>query len=196
MTLGASHTSIDRRGSTAPTMSCHMAQMDKRAEPERQPISQAGHPDVVRSEDGFTLLEVVCVLAIVALLAAVLMPNVPAGTSHPRLEAYALETAALFKADRIAAVVRRVQIAAEVNAPARFVRSGATARIVRYPEDVVLDAVLPELCNRRPAKSTIGFLPSGMSCGGTIALSRLGGSYEIRVNWLTGGVDIVSRNAF
>jgi general secretion pathway protein H len=33
-----------------------------------------------------------------------------------------------------------------------------------------------------------------MSCGGTIALSRLGRRYEIRVNWLTGGIDIVSPN--
>jgi general secretion pathway protein H len=55
--------------------------------------------------------------------------------------------------------------------------------------------VLPKLCNSRPAFSTIGFLPSGMSCGGTIVLTRLGASYEIRVNWLTGGVEVVSRSA-
>jgi len=35
-------------------------------------------------------------------------------------------------------------------------------------------------------------LPSGMSCGGVITLSRLGMIYQIRVNWLTGGVDIVA----
>jgi general secretion pathway protein H len=169
--------------------------MDKRVELERQPTSQAGRRDVMRCEDGFTLLEIVCVLAILAMLAAVLMPNVPSGTSRPRLEAYALETAALLKADRTAAVVRRVQIATEVNGPSRFVRSGATGRFVRYPSDVILDAILPQICNRRPALSTIGFLPSGMSCGGTIALSRLGGSFEIRINWLTGGIEIVSRNA-
>jgi general secretion pathway protein H len=32
-----------------------------------------------------------------------------------------------------------------------------------------------------------------MSCGGTIVLSRLGAVYEIRVNWLTGGIEIVPR---
>ena len=30
-------------------------------------------------------------------------------------------------------------------------------------------------------------------CGGAIALSRAGMRYEVRVNWLTGGVDIVSQ---
>ena len=57
-------------------------------------------------EAGFTLLEVVCVLAIVGLLAAVLLPNIPRQTSRPRLEAYAIETAALLKSDRNAAIRR------------------------------------------------------------------------------------------
>jgi general secretion pathway protein H len=37
------------------------------------------------AEQGFTLLEMVCVLAIMALLAAVLMPFVPHQTSRSRL---------------------------------------------------------------------------------------------------------------
>jgi general secretion pathway protein H len=31
-----------------------------------------------------------------------------------------------------------------------------------------------------------------MSCGGAIALTRLGVGYQIRVNWLTGAVEVVS----
>ena len=30
-----------------------------------------------------------------------------------------------------------------------------------------------------------------MSCGGVITLSRLGIGYEVRVNWLTGGVELL-----
>ena len=52
---------------------------------------------------GFTLLEMVCVLAIIALLAAVLLPSIPHETSRSRLQAYALQTAALLKTDRSAA---------------------------------------------------------------------------------------------
>jgi general secretion pathway protein H len=137
---------------------------------------------------------VVCVLAIVAMLAAVLLPRMPRGTSRPRLEAYAVETASLLKADRNAAIRRRVQIATEVNAASRLVRSGATGGMVRVPDDVAFDAILPERCNQRPAFSTISFFASGMSCGGAIKLTRLGVGYEVRVNWLTGGVEIVARN--
>jgi general secretion pathway protein H len=149
----------------------------------------------MRGEDGFTLLEVVCVLAIVAMLVAVLMPRMSGGTSRARLEAYALEIAGLLKSDRIAAVRRHVQVVTDVNAPARFIRSGATGRSVRLPSDVVMDAVLPDRCSRRPSSFAISFFPSGMSCGGTVRLSRQGIGYEIRVNWLTGGTEVVARNA-
>ena len=146
-------------------------------------------------EDGFTLLEMVCILAIIAMLAAVLLPNIPRDTSRPRLEAYAVETASLLKADRTAAIRNRVQIATQIDAGARSLRSGSTGQILRVPDDVVFDAILPNRCNERPAFSTISFFPTGMSCGGTIMLSRLGTSYEIRVNWLTGGIEIASNSA-
>jgi len=146
-------------------------------------------------EAGFTLLEVVCVVAIIAMLAAVLLPRIPHGTSRPRLEAYAIETASLLKTDRNAAIRRRVPIVTEVNAMSRSIRSGATGQLIRVPDDVAFDAVLPQRCNQRPALSTISFFASGMSCGGAIALTRLGVGYEVRVNWLTGGVEVVARNA-
>ena len=69
---------------------------------------------------GFTLLEMVCVIAIVAILAAIVVPALPRGTSRARLEAYAIETAALLKADRNAAIRNRTQIATEVDAPLRI----------------------------------------------------------------------------
>src|ERR1700738_4390836 len=125
------------------------------------------------AERGFTLLEMVCVLAIIAMLAAVLLPIVPRDTSRSRLQAYALQIATLLKADRNAAIRRGVDVATLVDAGARSIRSGATADMIRVPDDVRFDALLPQTCNRHAALSTISFFASGMSCGGTIALTRL-----------------------
>jgi general secretion pathway protein H len=147
-----------------------------------------------RAEDGFTLLEMVCVMAIIAMLAAVVLPNISRDTSRLRLEAYAVETASLLKTDRTAAIRRRAQIATKIDAGTGSLRSGSTGRTLRIPDDVAFDALLPDRCNERPAFSTISFFPTGMSCGGTIMLSRLGTRYEIRVNWLTGGIEIVPRS--
>ena len=147
----------------------------------------------MRREAGFTLLEMVAVIAVVAMLAAILLPRVPRATTRPRLEAYALETAALLKADRTAALRRHAQITAQVDAPGRAIRSGSTGRILQVPDDVGFEATLPLSCNERPARSTISFFATGASCGGTIVLSRLGTGYEVRVNWLTGGIEVVAR---
>ena len=81
-----------------------------------------------------------------------------------------------------------------VEVPLRTIRSGASSRVVRLPADVNLDAVLATRCNNRPAGATIRHLPSGMSCGGAIALTRQGIGYQVRVNWLTGGVEVVPIN--
>ncbi|MFG1243064.1 prepilin-type N-terminal cleavage/methylation domain-containing protein [Xanthobacter sp. V7C-4] len=146
---------------------------------------------------GFSLLEVVCALAIVAALAALALPRLPLGTSRQRLQAYAVETAALLKADRAAALRLGTPVATVVDAPAGRIRSGAGGRQgvreVRIPGDVRMTAVLPNICNGRAAGGGIGFLPSGLSCGGVVALTRNGAGYEVRVNWLTGGVEIVPR---
>ena len=66
--------------------------------------------------------------------------------------------------------------------------------MIRIPDDVHFDALLPQTCRRRAALSTISFFANGMSCGGTIALTRLDAGYEVRVNWLTGRIEIVSHN--
>src|ERR1700747_3765521 len=150
---------------------------------------------VEHSERGFTLLEMVCVIAIVAMLAAVLLPFVPRNTSRARLEAYALEAATLLKADRNAAIRGGADVATLVDAPSRAIRSGATAQTLRIPEDVRFEALLPQRCRQRAALSTIRFFADGMSCGGAIALTRLDSSYEIRVNWLTGRGEIVSHSS-
>ena len=164
-------------------------------EQAQRPTSQAGPAEAAGAEDGFTLLEVVCVVAIISIIAALILPAIPRGTPRARIEAYALETASVLKADRIAAMRRGIEVATEVDAGARPVRSGVNGRTVQLPGDVVFEAALAARCGERRAGATISFFSSGMSCGGTIALTRQGVGYQIRVNWLTGGVDIVPFSA-
>jgi general secretion pathway protein H len=146
----------------------------------------------MRRTAGFTLIEVVCVLAIIALLAGLIVPQIPRTTSRARLEAYALEVATLLMADHTAAIRRRTEIATALDSQARTIRSGAGADRIQLPRDVAFDALLAETCNGRKAGATIHFFPSGMSCGGTVQLRRGQAGFQIRVNWLTGGAEVVS----
>jgi general secretion pathway protein H len=145
-------------------------------------------------QDGFTLVEVICVVAIVAMLAAIVLPAIPRATSRPRLEGYALQTAALITADHNAARRRRTEIATLVDAPRRTIRSGADGRVVHLPSDVTVEAMLAARCNNRPTGASIRHFASGMSCGGVIALTHLGRGFQVRLNWLTGGIEVVPVN--
>lgn len=176
------------------TKSVRLVRMARKVGREPPAISPRHRNDARQGEAGFTLLEMVCVLAIMALLVAIALPGMPIATSQPKLEAYAVQIGTLLKADRNAALGRRVVVDAVVDARGRTVRSGSSARFVKVPDDVVFDALLPQRCNGREVLSTITFLPSGMSCGGAIRLTRLGGGFDVRVNWLTGGVEIVAQD--
>lgn len=168
--------------------------MVRKAAREPQVISRRQQSNSDSGEAGFTLLEMVCVLAIIALLVSVSLPRMPVATSRPKLEAYAVQIATLLKADRNAALGRRLSVDAVVDARGRTVRAGSSPQFIKVPDDVVFDALLPQRCNGRPVPSTITFLPSGMSCGGAIRLTRFGSGFDVRVNWLTGGVDIVAQD--
>ena len=158
---------------------------------EQQPILPAARAEDGDGEQGFALIEILCVVAIIGMLAAIILPAIPRSTTRAKLESYAVATAALLKSDRSAALRRQIQVTTQIDAAARSIRSGISGRVIRLPDDVSLDAILASRCADRNAGRSIDFFPSGMSCGGVIALSRPGMGVEVRVNWLTGGVDIV-----
>jgi general secretion pathway protein H len=165
--------------------------MVRKAAVARQPTSAAARAERGVGERGFALIEILCVLAIIGMLAAIILPALPRATTRAKLESYAVQTAALLKADRNAALRRQIQVATQIDAARRSIRSGVTGRVIRLPDDVSIDATLAVRCADRVVGRSIDFFPSGMSCGGTIAMARPGMGYEVRVNWLTGGVEIV-----
>ena len=146
-------------------------------------------------DSGFTLLETVCALAIIGLVAAVLMPAIPRGTSRTAFESYAVKVAALVRHDRQLALERGVMTATHLDPAGHAVVSGATGARIALPQDVAFSAVVARNCRGAPADLSIRFFPSGLSCGGSLILSRLGFSLQIRVDWLTGGVEIVPGDA-
>jgi general secretion pathway protein H len=128
------------------------------------------------------------------MLAAIVLPAVPRNTSHQRLEGYAVETAALLNADQDSARRQHRDIATVVDAPARIIRSGASGWTVHLPPDVTMEALLASRCQDRAAGAAIHHLASGMSCGGVVAMTRLGAGFQVKVNWLTGGAEVVPIN--
>ena len=142
---------------------------------------------------GFTLIETLAAFAIFGLVAALVLPLPPAATSRPRLQAYAMQISGLLQADHSAALLHHKPVASLVDLANRRIVSGSGRRSVELPADVTIDSTLAEACSAAVGKPAIVFFKGGLSCGGTLSLSRPGMAYDIRVNWLTGGTEIVSR---
>jgi general secretion pathway protein H len=147
-------------------------------------------PKVPRTTDrraGFTLIEVVAVMLIIALVASLAVTKIP-GTGRGRLKALTLETAALLRRERLGAVLtgrdRQVSLDGE-----RRVLVGDGGDVLAIPRDVALDVLgVDALWSGRQA--VVRFTPDGASTGAVLKLSREKAEYEIRVNWYTGGVAI------
>jgi general secretion pathway protein H len=138
---------------------------------------------------GFTLIEVLAVMLIIALVASLVIAVTP-GTGRGKLKALTLEIAALLRRERIGAILtgqdRRVSLDGE-----RRTLVGEGGDVIAIPPDVVVNLLgTDELWSGRAA--VVRFHPDGASSGAVLKLSREGAEYEVRVNWYTGGVAIVS----
>jgi general secretion pathway protein H len=144
----------------------------------------------VDREGGFSLIEVVAVMLIIALVAGIAVAFTR-GTGRAQLRAVALETAALFRRERLGAILTGRNRLVSLDGERRlFVGDGGG--VVAIPRDVAVNVLgVDEQWSGRQA--VVGFHPDGASSGTVLRLSRQGAEYEIRVNWYTGGVAVESR---
>jgi general secretion pathway protein H len=143
-------------------------------------------------EAGFTLLEVMAVMLIVALVASLVITMTP-GTGRAELKAVTLQTAALLRRERMGAILsgrmRRVSLD-----DARRVLVGDGGDQIAIPRDVAVD-VLGADAVWSGRRAVVRFDPDGASTGAVLRLSHDRAEYEIRVNWYTGGVAVVTTQA-
>jgi general secretion pathway protein H len=141
-------------------------------------------------EAGFTLIEVVAVMVIIALIASLAITMIP-GTGRARLKALTLETAALLRRERLGAILTGRERDVSLDGERRVLVSDG-GDVVAIPKDVIVDILgVDELWAGRSA--VVRFHPDGASSGAVLRLSREKAEYEIRVNWYTGGIAIEPR---
>ena len=140
-----------------------------------------------RGNGGFTLIEMLAVMLIIALIAALAVTHTK-GTGRAQLKAVALQTAALFRRERLGAILSAHNRQVSIDGQHR-VLLGDGGEVVAIPRDVAIDILgLDERWSDRQA--VVRFLPDGASSGTVVKLSRGGAAYEVRVNWYTGSVTL------
>lgn len=140
-----------------------------------------------RAAGGFTLLELIVTLAIMAVVMALVMPAVGRGTESVRMRAEVAGFAALLRHARERAIVSQKPqaVVVEVNNQRVSVRAGGPDGEVRetraLPERLTVEATPP------PAL-TVQFDSRGSSSGGDFRLSSGTITWRITVDALTGRV--------
>ena len=164
--------------------------MDKKAEMAQPRTSQIDERMAERTA-GFTLLETLCVLAIISMIAALLTP-IFSNRGDSGLRSLSIATAAVLKLDRNAAAASGKVVSTYVDAADRTIRSGASGRSLSIPSDVKIETTLAKRCSGVRGDNSIRFFPNGLSCGGVITFKRSSSTYEVRVNWYTGLPEVIS----
>ena len=134
---------------------------------------------------GFTLIEMLVVIAIMALIASVSIPVLRRPPEGLRLEASARTLASALRLTRAHAIAGNVDILLSIDADRRTFESPVDHATALDPEiSITMTLAAPE--RRGAAVGGIRFFPDGSSSGGDITLTLGARRAHIAVNWLTG----------
>jgi len=137
---------------------------------------------------GFTLLELLVVLAIAASLVAITPPLFSSVFPGLQLKSAARELAAAFRFAHGRAIVQQAESAVTIDVEGRTYQVSGRSGSRQLPKhiDISLFTALSEQTDA--STGAIRFYPDGSSTGGGVTLSYGERSYRINIDWLTGRV--------
>lgn len=145
---------------------------------------------MVRGRNGFTLVELLVVLAIMAMLIMIATP--PIFSVLPKMEAKsgAREVAAALREARSRAILSNTDVVFSIDLKGHYFTISGDKQIHALPKDVNLSLYTAQQELIDETSGNIRFFPDGSSTGGRVGLSSARSSYNVAVNWVTGHVDI------
>lgn len=157
----------------------------------RTGMSRAGNKRFAAgSSGGFTLLELLVVIAVLALIVGITTPVLDGALSGAKLKAAARELAAALRYTRGLAVTQNKETTVRVDVGERSYRISESQRRFQLPPAVELKVLGAESESPDDRIGGIRFFPDGSSTGGTISVAQDDRRYEIRVDWMLGRVTL------
>ena len=138
---------------------------------------------------GFTLIEILVVLAILGLSLALVVGYKPPWSSTLGLRGAAAEVAAGLREARSEAILRNRQVSLDLDLARRRFQVGA-GRVRQLSPELSLALLTVSGEQRNAQTGGIRFNPDGSSTGGRISLGDGRRSIAVGVDWLTGRVSV------
>lgn len=145
-------------------------------------MSQAG-------DAGFTLLELLVALSVMALLAALAAPIVGRGFTGPAIETAANGLVADLRRLRQEAINRRNAAALDIDIEKRSYRTSSDARVRAFAPELAISALAPG--QRAPTHMfTVTFFGDGSATGGSIVLAVGERRRQVVIDRISGRVSV------
>ncbi|MES5484937.1 GspH/FimT family pseudopilin [Bradyrhizobium sp. INPA03-11B] len=146
----------------------------------------------LRLSAGYSLIEMLAVLTIIALIATIAMPNLMRPSAHWQLQAAAREIVTALRLTRTSAIARNSPLVMNVDVGRRTFQS-AVVPLQRFPSDIVAELRVAEPERATASMGGFRFFPDGSSTGGDLRLVLNQEHASICVHWLTGEPRIAER---
>ncbi|KFN51328.1 type II secretion system protein XpsH [Arenimonas composti] len=143
----------------------------------------------MKRQRGFSLLEIVVVIALIAMLAGIAAATIGRAMPGQQLRGSARELATQLRFTRAQAIASGREQVFELDLGSRAWR-GAGGRSGRVPEDFEL--IVTTARDPRPQRevAVVRFFPDGAATGGRIVLQYRDAAWRIDIGWLTGEVKL------
>jgi general secretion pathway protein H len=142
-----------------------------------------------RAQRGFTLIEIVIVVTLVAAISAVLMATVGGGMDGLRMRGAVKEIASELRHAR-AQAMSKGEVQRFVINPAERRWTSAENRSGELPKKITVAFIGARELQPRRGEGAIVFFEDGASSGGRVQLRQERAAWNIDVAWLTGEVSV------
>jgi general secretion pathway protein H len=144
-----------------------------------------------RGGPGFTLLEMLIVLALMAIVAGVVLPIFGTGVSTTDLKRAAREVAAGLRLARSQAIAQRSESVLVLDVAGRTFSVPPDPRVHSMPAGIDLKLFTAQRDLVSDQVGAVRFFPDGGSTGGRITLAAGERKFDVDIDWLTGRVAIL-----
>ena len=143
-----------------------------------------------RASAGFTLLELLVVLALMVMVYALALPVISASLPGTELKGAARQLAAGLRKARSQAVTRKEEAVLTIDVEQRNFEVSGDKHSYVLPAKLEISLFTAQSELLRDKVGSIRFYPDGSSTGGRITIASGERKYQVNVDWLTGQVAI------
>ena len=140
--------------------------------------------------EGFTLIEMLIVIAISAIVLATLVPNFAPAIERAKLNAASRDVVSALRHCRGYAMIKGEDALFEINTLTHTYRISGRNKLYQIPESIQLGLFTTTTETLDEGTGRIRFFPDGSATGGRVTLIGQKQTLVIDINWLTGEIKL------